>query len=128
MAVLRHMSKKVIIVDDSLVARKMVVNVLSKVGFVVVEAMDGQDGLDKIKANSDAAVIICDVNMPRMSGLDLLASLQADVVLAKVPFLMLTTEGRPEVVAEAKKNGARGWLMKPLQPEMLLAVVNKIAA
>ena len=122
------MGKKVIVIDDSLVARKQVINVLVQNGFEVVEAVDGRDGFDKIAANGDASMVICDVNMPKMSGIELLAQIKATGTGAAVPFLMLTTEAQPELVQQARSNGAKGWIIKPIKPDLLLAAVKKLAA
>jgi two-component system chemotaxis response regulator CheY len=117
---------KAIVIDDSRAARQQVANVLVGAGFEIVEAVDGNDGLEKINANADAKVVICDVNMPNLSGLELLAAVKASHPLGFPPFLMLTTEAQPELVQQAKKHGAKGWVIKPFKPELLLAAVRKL--
>ncbi len=120
------MAKKVIVVDDSRTARIQASNVLKGAGYDVVEAVDGRDGVEKIAANADVAMVLCDINMPRMSGLELLAAVNAGKEQV-VPFVMLTTETQPELVQQAKAHGAKGWLVKPLKPDLLLAAAKKIA-
>lgn len=117
--------KKVIVIDDSLVVRRHVAQLLREAGYAVVEAEDGLDGLEKIDANGDVGMILCDLNMPRMGGLDLLASLAARGTRLP-PFLMLTTEAQPSLVHRAKESGARGWIIKPFKPLMLLAAVQRL--
>jgi two-component system, chemotaxis family, chemotaxis protein CheY len=121
------MAKKIIVIDDSQTARRQVCNVLSDAGYEVVEAVDGQDGFDKILQHHDAKAIVCDMNMPRMSGLEVLRAARAEVGRAELPFLMLTTETQTELVQQARLGGAKGWIIKPFKPEILLAAVNRLA-
>ena len=118
------MGKKVIVVDDSRTARVQVRNALDGAGYDVVEAVDGSDGLAKVAQNVDASLIICDVNMPTMNGLEMIAQLQNDGV--RVPVVMLTTEAQPELLKQAMRSGAKGWIVKPFKPPMLLAAVRKL--
>jgi len=120
------MGKKVLIVDDSRTIRQQVNFTLTKGGFEVVEAEDGKDGLVKLKANPDVAMIISDVNMPNMNGLEMVEAIKVDTTLAHPPIVMLTTEGSAELVDRAKAAGAKGWLVKPFKPEQLVAVVTKL--
>lgn len=120
------MSKKVLIVDDSRTIRQQVNFTLAKSGHTVVEAEDGVDGIAKLKANPDVAMIISDVNMPNMNGLDMVEAIVADGTLAHPPIVMLTTEGSGELVDRAKKAGAKGWLVKPFKPDQLVAIVTKL--
>lgn len=120
------MAKKVIIVDDSRTARQQVINVLSDAGFEVIEAVDGQDGVEKVSSHLDANLVICDVNMPKMNGLEMLTTVKANAKTSGMAFLMLTTEAQPELVQQAKRAGAKGWIIKPFKPELLLAAVNKL--
>jgi len=119
-------SKKVLIVDDSKTIRQQVNFTLAKSGLTVVEAEDGVDGIAKLKANPDVAMIISDVNMPNMNGLDMVEAITGDSSLAHPPIVMLTTEGSGELVDRAKKAGARGWLVKPFKPDQLVAIVTKL--
>lgn len=116
--------KKVLVVDDSALVRRQVGNTLKGAGYEVVEAVDGQDAREKLTGNANVGMIVCDITMPRMNGLELLSALQEDGF--KGPVVMLTTEGRPDVVAQARALGAKGWLVKPLKPEMLLATIAKL--
>jgi two-component system, chemotaxis family, chemotaxis protein CheY len=121
------MSRKVLIVDDSNMIRRQVGNALGKAAFAINEAVDGVDALEKLTRAPDTALVICDVNMPRMNGLELLEQVRSQPAIAAVPFLMLTTEGQPELIARAKKLGAKGWLIKPFKPDLLLAAVQALA-
>lgn len=119
------MSKKIMIVDDSRTIRQQVSFTLTKGGYQVIEAEDGQDGIAKLKANADVAMIISDVNMPNMNGIEMVEKIKADGL--SVPIIMLTTEGAADLIQRAKNAGAKGWLVKPFKPEQLVAAVQKIA-
>jgi two-component system chemotaxis response regulator CheY len=93
-------------------------------GYEVIEAVDGLDGLEKIRGHADLAAVLCDVNMPKMTGLEMLASAQAEGVV--VPIIMLTSEGQPSLVRRARESGAKGWIVKPFKVELLLAAINKV--
>ncbi len=121
------MGKKVLIVDDSAPLRHQVISSLSKGGFRVLEAADGFAGLKLIQENPDLSLIISDLNMPKMSGIDLLVALKNDEKLASIPMIMLTTEGSVELIEKARGIGAKAWIMKPFKPDMLLAATRKIA-
>lgn len=122
------MKKKVLVVDDSATIRQQVAQVLTQVGFEVLEAADGQIGADVINADDAAiSVVICDMNMPRMNGLEMLASVKSHAKNAGLPVLMLTTDGQPSLIKKAKEAGARGWIVKPFNPTQLVSVVQKLA-
>jgi two-component system chemotaxis response regulator CheY len=121
------MSKKVLVVDDSATVRQQLKIALSEAGFRVVEAVNGADGAEQIAANHDLSLVICDVNMPQMNGLEMLEKIQSAGIGAGVPVLMLTTEGEPALIARAKKAGAKGWIVKPFKPDLLVAAARKLA-
>ena len=122
------MSKKVLVVDDSATIRQQVSQTLSSAGFQVVEAVDGVDGLDKILEHADLAAVLCDVNMPRMNGIEMLEKVRSQADRARLPILMLTTEGQPSFIQRAKQAGARGWIIKPFRTDLLIATIRKLAA
>jgi two-component system, chemotaxis family, chemotaxis protein CheY len=119
-------AKKILIVDDSATVRQQVRAALVSC-FEVVEASDGVEGLEAIVGRDDLAAVICDVNMPRMGGLELLQLAGAKGKLVGLPILMLTTEGQPALVKQAKAAGAKGWIVKPFKPELLMAAMRKLA-
>lgn len=120
------MTGKVLVIDDSLLVRQQVSRALTAAGFSIVEASDGEDALEKLASNPDARLIVCDVNMPRMNGIEFLERLSAE--RRGVPVVMLTTEGQPELIQRAKSLGAKGWIVKPFKPELLVAAARKLAA
>lgn len=119
------MSKTILAVDDSGSLRQMVVFSLKAAGYQVTEAVDGQDALDKAKAQA-FDLVLTDQNMPRMDGLTLIRSLRALASYANVPILMLTTEFSDEMKAKGRAAGANGWLVKPFDPQRLTDVVKKV--
>lgn len=119
------MAKKILAVDDSGSLRQMVVFSLKAAGYQVVEAIDGQDGLDKAK-RSAFDLVLTDQNMPRMDGLTLIRSLRSLNNYQNVPILMLTTEAGTEMKAKGRAAGANGWLVKPFDPRRLVEVVKKV--
>jgi two-component system chemotaxis response regulator CheY len=122
------MSKRVLIVDDSATVRQQVCSALCVGDFEVVEAADGVEGADTIDQMTDLAAVICDVNMPRMGGLEMLEMVKKDPKNAALPIVILTTEGQQALVQRAKAAGAKGWIVKPFKPELLLAAIRKITA
>jgi two-component system chemotaxis response regulator CheY len=115
------MSKTVLVVDDSTPVRQQVGLALTLAGYKVVEAFDGQDGVEKLAANKDVSMVICDVNMPRMTGLEFLAK-----VGTTLPIVMLTTEGHADLKKQAKALGAKGWIVKPFVPDLLVQTVRHL--
>jgi two-component system, chemotaxis family, chemotaxis protein CheY len=117
--------KKILIVDDSASVRNQIREVLASAGFQTIEAADGVEGFQIIVARDDLAGVVCDINMPRMGGLQMLAFMKAKG-LAGLPVVMLTTEGQASLVQQAKVAGAKGWVMKPFKPASLIAAVMKV--
>jgi two-component system, chemotaxis family, chemotaxis protein CheY len=118
--------KKILIIDDSATVRQQVRSTLVGGGFEVIEAADGVEGLETISAREDLAAVLCDVNMPRMGGLQVLELAKAQGRLATLPVLMLTTEAQPSLMQRAKAFGAKGWIVKPFKPEQLIATMRKL--
>lgn len=119
------MAKIVMIVDDSASIRQVVNLTLRKVGYDVIEAVDGQDALKKL-ANVKVNLLICDVNMPNMDGIELVRSLKAMPDYKYVPVIMLTTESQESKKQEGRAAGARAWVVKPFKPEQMLEAVSKL--
>jgi len=118
-------SAQLLIVDDSTSMRQMVAFALSTGGYSVSEAEDGQAALDIAKSRRFDAVVT-DVNMPRMDGIELIRHLRQLPDYKFTPLLMLTTESGTDKKMEGKAAGATGWLVKPFDPEQLLATVRKV--
>ncbi len=119
------MSARILIVDDSASMRQMIAFALDTGGYEVVQAEDGQMGLDRARAERFAAVVT-DVNMPNMDGISLIRALRQLPDYRFTPLLMLTTESGADKKQEGKAAGATGWLVKPFNPEQLLSTVRKV--
>lgn len=118
--------RKILVVDDSETIRLQVSRALENAGFEVVEAGDGVEGLERA-AEGNFSLVLLDVNMPRMSGLDMLEKLRAEPKTEKTPVLVLTTEAQQSMIARAKKAGAAGWIIKPVKMDLLVNTVSKLA-
>ena len=130
------MSKTVLTVDDSRTIRDMLRMTLSAAGYSVIQAEDGQQGLDML-AHSKPDVIITDINMPRLDGYGLIAGVRAQGALRAVPsngkmravpILVLSTESDIEKKQRARAAGATGWIVKPFDPAKLVDAVRRVAA
>ncbi|HEY6876677.1 MAG TPA: response regulator [Polyangiales bacterium] len=122
------MPKKVLVVDDSPTVRQQVTLALKQAGFEVVEATDGADGVAKVGSDPSIGMVILDVNMPRMNGLEMLETIKAGGKNADLAVIMLTSEGQQSLIDRAKKAGAKGWIVKPFKAELLVAAVKKLLA
>lgn len=112
---------KVLIIDDSGVMRKIIQRNILQAGLLVdqfVEAGDGQEGLEKVSQNNDLDLILCDWNMPNMTGIEFVKSLRS--AGRQTPVVMVTTEGGDAKVEEAKNTGANDYLTKPFTADQLL--------
>ena len=120
------MNATILVIDDSLMVRQQVSRALTGAGFSMIEACDGLDAHQKLAGRADVRLIVCDVNMPRMNGIEFLEKLSASG--SSIPVVMLTTEGQPELIQRAKALGAKGWIVKPFKPELLVAAARKLTA
>jgi len=115
----------ILAVDDSASMRQMVSFTLKHAGYEVIEAADGVDALEYARNNS-VNLVLTDVNMPRMDGISLVRELRQLSAYKFTPMLMLTTEAEPAKKMQGKQAGATGWLVKPFNPEKLLATIAKV--
>lgn len=119
------MAKTILAVDDSSSLRQMVAFSLKAAGYQVVEAVDGQDGLDKAKQQT-VDLVLTDQNMPRMDGISLTKKLRDNPKFKATPILILTTESSDQMKQAGRAAGATGWLVKPFDPAKLLEVIKKV--
>lgn len=117
--------KRILTVDDSASVRQMVSFTLRKAGYEVVEAVDGKDGLGKV-GGGKLDLIITDLNMPNMDGIEMISIIRKLPGYSFVPILMLTTESQAEKKDAGRKAGATGWIVKPFNADQLIAVVQKL--
>lgn len=115
----------ILTIDDSRTMRDMLKMALSGAGFTVVQAVDGQDGLN-VLAQQPVDVIITDINMPKLDGYGVIRAVRDDPAYNDTPILVLSTEAEQESKDIAKDAGATGWIVKPFDPAGLVNVVNSV--
>ena len=117
--------RRILTVDDSASMRQIVNFTLRKAGYEVTEAVDGEDGLAKVTSER-FDLIITDLNMPNVDGIQLITSARKIPGYSFVPILMLSTESQAEKKDAGRKAGATGWIVKPFDADQLVAVVQKL--
>ncbi|OQX27008.1 MAG: two-component system response regulator [Desulfobacteraceae bacterium IS3] len=120
------MGKLIMTVDDSASIRMMVSFTLKNAGYDVIEAVDGLDALNKLSGTARVRMMIVDLNMPKMNGIDLIRAVRANADYKFIPIVMLTTESQFLKKQEGKAAGATGWIVKPFKPQQLLTVIKKV--
>ena len=118
------MGKNILLVDDAAVVRHIVSLNLRKSGYDVVEAVNGQDALDKLDS-SNVEMVITDLNMPIMDGIELIKQIRKSIKFKFMPILMLTTVSQEEKKLEGKQAGASAWIFKPFHAHELISMVRK---
>ena len=119
------MAKTIMTIDDSPTMRQMVNLTLSEAGYAVIEAVDGLDALAKINGHR-IDLFLSDVNMPNLDGIELTRRLRANPGTRFTPVVLVTTESQVEKKIAGKAAGASGWIIKPFNPDQLLAVVKRV--
>jgi two-component system chemotaxis response regulator CheY len=116
--------RKVLVVDDSKLLHRMYEMMLRQVA--LVHAYDGREGLERLRANPDVELVLLDLNMPVMNGLEFLAAAKADAQLSQVPVIIVTTEGSDTQTERGMAAGAAAYLTKPFDGTRLLSVIDKL--
>lgn len=119
-------NKRILTIDDSKTMRDMLMLTLSSSGFEVVQAVDGQDGLDVLEKET-VDVVITDINMPKMDGYGVIQNLRKNPIYDATPILVLTTESDREKKERARELGATGFIVKPFNPASLVEVIRKVS-
>lgn len=117
---------QILVVDDSSTVRNEVGDFLKKNGLDVAYAVDGRDGLTKLKADPAIKLIVCDVNMPNMDGLTMAEKVRGELGNAAVNIVMLTTENSPAMKERGKAAGIKGWIVKPFNGDAVLGSLKKL--
>lgn len=118
---------QILVVDDSSTVRNEVGDFLKKNGLIVTLAVDGQDGLAKLKADPGIKLVVSDVNMPNMDGLTMAERIRSELNNSAVNIIMLTTESSPTMKERGKAAGIKGWIVKPFKGDAVLATFKKLA-
>lgn len=116
----------ILVIDDSATIRREVAEALD--GFLTLEASDGLEGAEILESRSDVVLAFCDINMPRMTGLQMLERVHGNLANPNVSILMLTTEVQQTKIKQARELGAKGWIVKPFDAQQLLAAARKLTA
>ena len=117
------MPQQILIVDDSAAIRQSMRYVMEGAGYEVIEASNGREALAVIKPQT--RLVISDINMPEMNGIDLVKSLRSGTSHKTIPIIILTTESQDEMKQKGKEAGATAWMVKPFPPEQLIAVIKR---
>jgi len=117
---------QILVVDDSSTVRNEVGDFLQKNGLTVALAVDGRDGLVKLKADPAIKLIVCDVNMPNMDGLTMAEKVRSELNNSTVNIVMLTTENSPVMKERGKAAGIKGWIVKPFKGDAVLPSFKKL--
>ena len=117
---------KILIVDDSSTVRHQLRAALEEAKYTVVDAADGQNGLELLNRDKDISLVLCDINMPKMDGLTIVRKAKDKNDLVNIPILMLTTESSPEMKLKGKELGVVGWITKPFNGPKLVVAIEKL--
>jgi len=120
------MLKKVLVVDDSALIHQMYKMVLMRYRCKVVDALNGQEALDKLEQNPDVDLMLVDINMPLMNGLEFIQKVKALGKYDAIPIIIVSTEGKEEDTQRGLAIGAKGYVKKPFQPSDLHALISKL--
>ena len=119
---------QILVVDDSAAIRNEVASFLKSNGFSVEIAVDGKDGLSKLKSDSAIKLVISDVNMPNMDGLTMAEKIRSELGNQSVNIIMLTTENDPNMKNRGKAAGVKGWIVKPFNGSNALGAIQKLVS
>ena len=117
---------QILVVDDSSTVRNEVGDFLTKSGLTVALAVDGRDGLVKLKSDPAIKLVVCDVNMPNMDGISFVKAVKLLPAYKFTPIIMLTTESEENKKIQGQAAGAKAWVVKPFQPAQLLMAVQRL--
>lgn len=120
------MLKKILVVDDSSLIHQMYRLVMSRYKCEIVDAMNGQEALDILSLQNDVQLILLDINMPVMNGVQFLEKAAKTGLPSKIPIIVISTEGKEEDTLRGLRLGARGYLKKPFNPTDLYSLIEKI--
>lgn len=118
--------KRILTIDDSKTIRDMLRLTLVDAGYEVFQAVDGEDGMN-VLSRQEVDIVITDINMPKMDGYEVVRQIRSNPAYQEMPVLVLTTESEAEKKNVAREAGATGWMVKPFDPERLIATVRKVA-
>ncbi len=119
---------QILVVDDSAAIRNEVESFLKSNSFTVATAVDGADGLNKMRSDGEIKLVISDVNMPNMDGLTMVEKIRGELGNSGVNIIMLTTENDPNMKNRGKAAGVKGWIVKPFNGAAALGAIQKLVS
>tara|TARA_B100001094_G_scaffold293457_1_gene313342 strand:- start:1936 stop:2313 length:378 start_codon:yes stop_codon:yes gene_type:complete len=118
---------KILIVDDSITARKVIIDCLQNTDWEIIEAQNGNEGLQKLEENPDIDLIFSDINMPWLNGLEMVTKIKEIDAYRNIPICMLTTESSSDAIEKAKELGVNAFIVKPGSSEQLNAIIEEVS-
>ena len=120
------MAKKILMNDDSSMIRLIVSKAAKKAGYDIITATNGQEGLEKLSLNNDIDLILSDINMPIMGGLEMIKFIKENEKTQYIPIVMLTTESKEELKQQGRELGVKAWMVKPFNEKTFLKAMMKL--
>ncbi|MBQ49924.1 MAG: two-component system response regulator [Zetaproteobacteria bacterium] len=117
---------KILVVEDAESIRVLITIYLNDSGHEIIEARDGKQGLKILNENHDIDVILSDIHMPVMDGIEMLNNIKADNKLNKIPVIMITTETSGAAVDACREGGAKGFVVKPFEQDKLVQLIERV--
>lgn len=118
--------KKILVVDDSSMIRLIVSKAAGKAGYEIVEASNGKEGLEQLNKNEQISLILSDINMPIMGGIEMISQIKDDENTKFIPIVMLTTEDSDELKNKGRELGVKAWMVKPFNEKTFLKAMMKL--
>ena len=118
--------KRILIVDDSSMIRLVVSKAAKKAGYDIVEASNGKEGLEQLTKNEQISLILSDINMPIMDGIEMVSKIKDDDNTKFIPIVMLTTEDSNELKQKGRELGVKAWMVKPFNEKTFLKAMMKL--
>lgn len=118
--------KKILIVDDSSMIRLVVSKAAKKLDYEVIEASNGQEGLDQLVKNEDVNLVLSDINMPIMDGMEMISKIKESESFKYIPIVILTTEEKEELKKRGRELGVKAWMVKPFNEKTFLKAMMKL--
>jgi two-component system chemotaxis response regulator CheY len=119
------MAARILTVDDSPATRRMLACVLESLGYAVLQAEDGVEGMELLRSRG-ADLLITDINMPRLDGFGLITRVRRELGLSALPILVLTTESADGKRLRGRRAGANAWMLKPFEPGRLIHALHRL--
>lgn len=118
--------KKILVVDDSSMIRLVVSKAAKKAGYEVIDACNGKEGLSQLLKHENISLVLSDINMPVMDGMQMVTKIKENDKLKYIPIVMLTTEDKEELKLQGRELGVKAWMVKPFNEKTFLKAMMKL--